>query len=319
MAKNDYGIQVNKKNRIAELKSQLSLFILCLPGVVATFIWGYMPLSGLVLAFKDYKPRDGIWGSDWVDPIFKNFEILFVTGNMGRIIGNTVGYSIATIIIQIVVPVIFALLLFEVRQRWAVKLIQTFAIFPRFLSWVVVGFITYALLDINKGLINVMLGGFGIEAVAWYQFPEAWIFIIPIVSLWKVLGINSVMYYAALMGVDAQLFEAAELDGATKLQKIWHISIPCINNIIIILLILSLGSVFRGDFGLFYQIPRNSAAILSTTDVIDTYIYRAIAGTSGSSLEMSTAVALIQSIVGFICIVSANLIVKKIDNEKGLF
>ncbi|MFI3212989.1 MAG: ABC transporter permease subunit [Eubacteriales bacterium] len=304
-------INYRKSNKIT---SQLSLFMLCLPAVICTIIWGYVPLSGLVLAFKRYNFKDGVFGSAWCG--LDNFDVLFKSNDMGRIIRNTVGYASLNIVLSIVCGVILALLLFEIKSKMSIKIIQTLAILPRFLSWVVVGFVTYACFEINNGVFNQIRGFFGAEPLSWYTTPEVWLFIIPFMAIWKKIGIDAIMYYAALMSVDAEQFEAADLDGASKLQKIWYISIPSIKGIIIILLILSLGSIFRGDFGLFYQIPRNSGSIYATTDVIDTYIYR---GLKDGSYAMSTAVGLVQSVVGFVCIVAANLIVRKVDPEASLF
>lgn len=271
-------------------------------------------MTGLVLAFKKYNFKKGVFGSDWCG--FKNFEVLLKSNDLERIIRNTVGYAIINIVVGIVFGVILALFLFEIHNRAAIKAIQTMSILPRFLSWVVVGFVSYAFLNTEKGLLNQIITLFGGTAKNWYNDPGAWVFIIPFFNEWKKIGIDSIMYYAALMGVDAALFEAAELDGATKLQKIRYISIPTIKGIIIILLILNLGSIFRGDFGLFYQIPRNVGMLYPTTDIIDTYVMR---GLQSGSYAVSTAVGLIQSLVGFICIVGANLIVKRIDPESSLF
>ncbi len=303
-----------KSSQFDKHREQFSLFMLCVPAIIFTFIWNYMPMSGLVLAFKDYSFRDGIWGSDWAG--FKHFQILFESDELFRIIRNTVGYAIVNIILGIVCGVIFALLLFEVHRKFAVKIVQTLAILPHFLSWVVVGFISYALLHIDKGIFNQIIEFFGGTPIDWYTTPEPWVVILPFFAEWKKIGLDAIMYYAALMSIDSQLFEAAELDGANKLQKIWHISLPSLKGIIIILGILALGNIFRGDFGLFYQIPRNVGAIYSTTDVIDTYVIR---GMTGGSFSVPTAVGLIQSVVGLVCVIGANAIVKKIEPEHSMF
>ncbi len=303
-------------NRMEKYKEQISLFLLCVPAIIFTFIWSYIPMSGLVLAFKDYNFAKGMYGSDWSDPIWKNFNILFQSDELFRIVRNTVGYALLNIVLSAVCGVILALLLFEVTSKKAIKTIQTLVILPRFLSWVVVGFISYALLHIDRGVINQIIVSFGGEPVDWYTTLGPWVFILPFFAEWKKIGVDSIMYYAALMSIDSELFEAAELDGANKFQKIWHISLPSVSGIMIILTILAFGSIFRGDFGLFYQIPRNVGILYPVTDVIDTYVIR---GMTSGSYTIPAAVGLIQSFVGLICIVGTNLVVKKIDPEKSLF
>ncbi len=302
--------------RFERFKEQFSLFLLCIPALVFVAIWNYFPMGGLVLAFKQYNFQDGIFGSPWADPLFKNFQILLQSDELFRIIRNTVGYALINIVLSVVCGVIFALLLFEVTNKSLIKATQTLAILPHFLSWVVIGFISYAFLHIDRGLLNQMITFFGGEPVDWYTTQEPWVFIIPFFAEWKKIGLDAIMYYAALMSIDSELFEAAELDGANKLQKVLHISVPSLKTIIVILTILALGNIFRGDFGLFYQIPRNVGVLYPVTDVIDTYVIR---GMTSGSFTIPAAVGLIQSIVGLICVVGTNLVVRKIDKDSSLF
>ena len=208
-------------------------------------------------------------------------------------------------------------MLFDVKSRTAIKTYQSCLITPNFISWVVVGYIAYIFLNPEYGTINKFLTKIGLPAVQWYNSPKLWPGILTVVSVWKGVGMNTVMYYAALMGIDSQIFEAAELDGANKLQKIWNITIPSLIPIITILFILSIGNIFRADFGLFYQVTRDVGALYETTDVLDTYIFRTM--NEIGDMSISSAVGLLQSVVGFIFVVTVNKIVGKIDPERSLF
>lgn len=207
--------------------------------------------------------------------------------------------------------------MFEVKRRSHVKVYQTVSIIPSFISWVAVGYIVYSLLDPTKGLVNQILEAFGKGGIEWYSEAKYWPIILLIAKTWQGVGLGSIIYYAALMGVDNELFEAAEIDGAGKLQRIWHVSLPQIVPIIIVMAILDIGKIFRADFGLFYNVTRDVGALYSTTDVIDTYVFRALM--QQGNIGMSSAVGLVQSVVCFVTLVATNLIVKKISPENSLF
>lgn len=296
-------------------KENLQLLTLALPTIILLLIFNYWPMFGIVLAFKDYKVPKGIWGSPWAG--FKNFEFFLESQDAFRVIRNTLGLNFMFIVAGIFFGVLFALIMFEVKRRRHVKIYQTVSIIPSFISWVAVGYIVYALLDPTKGLVNQMLVSLGREPIAWYSEPKYWPVILLITKTWQGVGLGSIIYYAALMGVDQELFEAADIDGAGKLQKTWYISIPQIVPIIIIMAILDIGKIFRADFGLFYNVTRDVGALYPTTDVIDTYVFRALM--QQGNIGMSSAVGLIQSVVCFITLVTTNLIVKKISPENSLF
>ena len=247
----------------------------------------------------------------------KNFEFFLESQDAWRVTRNTLGLNFLFITVGIICGVIFALIMFEVKKARHVKIYQTVSILPSFFSWVAVGYIVYTLLDPTKGIVNQILGIFGIEGISWYSEPEYWPVILLITKVWQSVGLGSIIYYAALMGVDAELYEAAEIDGAGKLQKTWYISIPQIIPIIIIMGILDIGKIFRADFGLFYNVTRNVGALYPTTDVIDTYVYRALM--NQGNYGMSSAVGLIQSVICCATLVITNLIVKKISPENSLF
>jgi len=272
-------------------------------------------MLGLIIAFKDYRNNLGIFKSEWVG--LKNFKFFFTSQDAFRIARNTVGYGLLFIILGIVCAVTIAILLYEVKNRLALKFYQTTMIIPHFLSWVIVGYITYILLEPNIGTLNQILNFFGLKSISWYLEPKYWVIILPVVNVWKTVGLNCIMYYAALMGIDEQLFEAAQIDGASKLKQIRYITIPSLVPLMTILTILHVGNVIKGDFGLFYNIPRNVGLLYPTTDIIDTYIYRGLQ--TGDDIGITTAVGLFQSVVGLIMVVGTNKIVKKISPENSLF
>lgn len=290
------------------------LLTLAMPAMIFLFIFCYIPMFGIIIAFKDFKPILGVFDSPWNG--FKNFEFFFMSQDFFRIVRNTVGYALIFIALKIVLGVAIALMLNEVRSRKALKYYQTTMILPHFLSWVVVGYVSYILLKPSSGMLNQMIRFFGGEGIDWYSEPNVWPVILPIVNSWKHIGMDSIMFYAALMGLDAEVYEAATIDGATKWQQTMKISIPLLAPIICIIGILAMGSVFRGDFGLFYQIPRNVGALYPTTDVIDTYVMR---GVMDGSIGPTAAVGLVQSVVGLIMVVGTNLVVKKLDPDSSLF
>ena len=305
--------KTKRKRRITGDKFQL--VILAAPAVVLTFIFSYLPYFGLVLPFKDYKPAKGMFGSEWVG--LKNFEFLLTSNDLGRILKNTLLMNGLFIFFGLVASVAFALLMYEVKKAWQVKVFQTTAILPHFMSWVVVAFMVFTLLDENNGLVNQLLRGLGFDGVSWYKDPVYWPFILLITNLWHSVGMGSIIYYSSLLSMDAELLEAAEIDGATKLQRVRYISIPHLVPIMTIKTIMSIGNCFRADFGLFYNVPKNLGRLYPATDVIDTYVYRAMMELH--SYGMSSAASLFQSITCCIVLLLTNKIVSKISPENTLF
>ena len=293
------------------------LTLLSLPTIMLLLIFSYWPMYGIVLAFKNFKVTDGIWGSPWREPLFGNFEFFFKSQDAWRLVRNTVGLNILFIAVTTVCTVGFALLMFEVKKRWEVKTFQTFSIMPSFLSWVIVSYVVYIFLDPSKGVINSIIVALGGKGIAWYTEPAYWPMILLITKIWQGVGLGSIIYYAALMGIDGELFEAADIDGASKIQKIKAISIPSLVPIVTVMTLLAIGNIFRGDFGLFYNVTRNVGALYPTTDVIDTYVFRALM--VDSNIGMSSAVGLFQSVVCTITLVISNGIVRKIDPDNSLF
>lgn len=295
-------------------RKNLPLFLLTVPALIYFILFHYAPMFGVIMAFKDFQYNLGILGSPWSG--LKNFEFFFTSNDAWRILRNTVGYSLLFIVVGNVVALTCALLLNEVKSRFFLKIHQTAMLLPNFLSWVLVGFITYIFLNPNMGTLNQLITFLGFEEKNWYSDPGYWPYILTVTSLWKGVGLQILIYFAALLGVDPELYEAAKIDGATKFRQAWHISIPAIMPVFTILAILAIGDTFRGDFGLFYQIPRDVGLLYSTTDIIDTYIFR---GLRTGDLGVTAAVGLFQSVVGLILILVVNWIVKKIKPEHALF
>lgn len=296
-------------------KNQLQLYSLLAIPVLLVFVFCYLPMVGIIIAFKDYRYNSGIFGSKWCG--LKNFEFFFKSDDFLKITWNTLYLNFLFITFGIFFALVVAILLYDVKKRAAVKTFQTVLITPYFLSWVVVSYMVYGFLSPQNGLLNSLLQSMGMETYDWYSKPDAWPAILVMLSIWKNVGMDSVIYYAALMSIDDSLFEAADLDGAGRFQKILHITIPSLVPIIIITAILKIGNIFRADFGLFYQITRDSGALYDVTDVIDTYIFRTMR--TVGNMGMSTAVGFLQGIVGMVMVIVTNKLSKRIDPDAGLF
>lgn len=295
-------------------RDTIDFLIMILPAVVILFLFNYAPLYGLLIGFKKYNPNLGIFGSEWVG--FENFKFFFTSSDAVRVTRNTLLYNGSFIIIDLVVAVALALLFFNLRNRIALKTYNTIVILPKFLSAVLISFIVYGILNPVSGVLNQVLASFGMEAVDWYSVPSAWPFILVIVHIWQTVGMNCILYYASLMGIDDSLFEAATLDGASKWKMITNICIPHLSSIMCITSILAVGGIFGGDFGLFYQTPRDIGSLYSTTDILPTYIFR---GLQDGNMSISAAIGLFQSLVGMCLVILTNTIVTKIAPENSLF
>lgn len=311
-------IQTSKtvqKTRNTIKNSMWQVYVLGAIPLLLIVVFNYIPMIGIILGFKDYRYDKGIFGSEWVG--FDNFEVFLKSKDFVTITKNTLIMNAIFIVCGMVAAILVAILLYELLSRKATKVYQTIMITPNFLSWVVVASMVYAFLHPSNGLINSLIVRAGGEKVDWYATPDAWPFILTIASVWKHVGMDSVMYYATLMGIDHSLYEAAELDGASKIQKSLYVTLPHLTSLIIMLTILKIGGIFRADFGLFYQLPRDCGELYSVTDVMDTYIFRTmrVIGDYG----LSAAVGLIQSIVGMVLVLVTNHIVNKIDPYSALF
>jgi len=305
---------MNLRKSIKDIKKNGELILLALPAVLYIFVFSYIPLYGLILPFKNYKYNLGFFKSPWVG--FENFKFLFTSDMLFTITRNTILYNLVFIVVGGFVAVSLALMLFELSKR-LVKIYQTVMFFPYFISWVVVSYIALAFLDMEHGLFNVILEAFGKEPVLWYSVPKYWPVILVLVNIWKGMGYGAILYYAGLMGIDNELFEAAKLDGASRLQQIRYVSLPMLKSLITIMVILQIGRIFYGDFGLFYNVTLDSSMIRSTSEVIDTYVYRSLRQLG--DIGMASAAGLYQAIVGFVLVLLSNLAVRKINKDYALF
>ncbi len=308
--------------RFSKAKKTLMLLSMVAPGALWLLLLRYLPMGGIILAFKNYKiyPKDptflnNLIHSKWVG--LDNFKFLFTTGDSWVMIRNTLAYNIVFIILGVIIPVAFAIMMSELSKKFVAKTYQTLMFFPYFLSWVVVSYFLNAFIDAQYGLIPMAQRAAGETAVSWYTTPGPWPYIILFANLWKNVGYSTVLYLAAITGIDQTQYEAAAIDGASKWQQILHVTLPNLRTMIAILFILNVGKIFNADFGLFWNVPMQNGALFSVTQVIDTYIYRVLMNTG--NIGQSTAAGLLQNIVGFICIIGANAVVKKIDSDSTLF
>lgn len=292
------------------------MYLMFIPGMIYLFVNSYIPMFGIQIAFRQYNAAKGVYGSPWCG--LTNFQFLTKTKDAWIMIRNTVLYNITFIVLGTVLAVATAIILNEIRNKMAKQLYQTIILIPFLISMVIVSYLAYAFLSTSDGFINnSIVKLLGAEAIDWYNTPKYWPFILVIINIWKGLGYNMILYYATICGIDATLYEAAVVDGATRWQKVVHVTLPGLKSTIIILTLMALGGIFRSDFGLFYQVPLNSGPLINITQTIDTYVYRGLI--QNNNVGMSSAAGLYQSVVGFVLVVAANAIVRKIDSDSSLF
>ena len=297
------------------------LTTMMLPATVWLLLIRYLPMFGITMSFLDYRlptrklpfPKN-LLKSPWVG--FKNFQFLFTSESV-TMIRNTIGYNALWIVLGLLISVSFAIMMSELTRKFLAKTYQTLMFFPYFLSWVVVAYFLFAFLDPTNGMIVRSQKAAGVAAIDWYNSPGYWPVILTICSMWKNTGYSTVLYLSAITGIDRSQYEAAAVDGATKWQQMIHVTLPHLKPMIIILLIMNVGKIFNADFGLFWSVPMNSAPLYPATQVVDTYVYRAY--TSTGNVGMSTAAGFLQNLVGFICIMTANGIVRRLDADSSLF
>lgn len=307
-------VKVKSNSSVVKRRENFYLLLMALPGMLLLFVFNYLPMTGIIMAFKDYNPNLGIWGSPWNG--FENFKFFFTSQDAPRVIGNTLFYSVSFLILDLIAGVGLALMFYNLRSRKALKFYNTVVILPRFLSAVIIAFIVYIILNPSYGLMNQIIVALGGSKIQWYMKAEYWRIILIVTHVWQTMGMNSIIYYASLMGLDESLIEAARLDGANKWQETWYVVIPHLIPVMVITTILAIGRLFQGDFGLFYQVPKDSGILYPSTDIINTFVYRAL---QEGSLEKSTAVGLFQSAMGCLLVIITNKIVNKISPENSLF
>lgn len=298
------------------LKFGIPLYTMMIPGFIYLIINNYMPMAGLVVAFKQYDARKGIFGSDFIG--LQNFKYLFATKDALVITRNTLLYNALFIVLNTVLSIFIAILLSELFSVGARKIYQSVILLPFLISTVIAGYIVFGFLSADSGFVNKsILPLFGIEGISWYNEPKYWPVIITLVYIWKNVGYNCIIYLSAIIGIDRQYYEAAALEGAGKIRQIFSITLPMIKSVTIMLILLAIGRIFYADFGLFYQVPMNSGALFPTTNVIDTYVYRSLIQIG--NIGMSSAAGFYQSIVGLVLVSISNLVIRKVDPESALF
>ena len=321
-------IQQKKKKRGKIRVDDLQLFALSLPTTIWYLLFCYIPMFGILIAFKKYKVAPGkgfLWSlihnSPWCG--LDNFKFLF-SSNMKTTIAmfrNTVGYNIVFIVLNIVIPVALAILISHLYSKRLAKVCQTAIFLPHFLSWVVVGYFVYAFLATNEGLVNNVLISMGINPIRWYQ-KEAigyWPFILVFLNVWKNMGYNMIVYMASINGIDGSLYEAAVIDGASKHQQTRYITLPLLKPVIIIMFIMAVGRIFNSDFGLFYRTTRNSSGLYNAFVTLDVYVYNSLFKSTIQTYGYASAAGFIQSVLGCLTLLAANAIVSKVDKENAFF
>ena len=304
-----------REGRLARLKTQIGYYIMILPSVFMILLFNYVPMAGIYVAFTDYKPAKGMFGGKFVG--FKHFKLFLESMDFERVLRNTLLYNVARIIIiSLLVGVVFALLLYEIKSKMTNKIYHTCMLLPAFISWTVTSAALLVLLHADNGLVNDLLVKLGAEPIAWYKEGKYWPVIIMICMIYKDAGMSSIYFYSSLLSIDTELFDAAQLDGANRIQQIIHISLPAMAKIFCITLIMSVGSVLSGALSPYFELTFNQGALYETTQVLGTYIYN---GLGGGRFSFMAAVGLMQSVIGLFLVLTSNAVVTKVDPESAMF
>jgi len=308
------GRTLRRGGFLQDLRSN-RVYLLLLPAVLYVLIFCYIPMGGVVIAFKNYNYSSGILGSAWVG--MKNFRFLAISNKLWTLTRNTLAYNFVFITVGMFMEVSFAIIINEMRCKWFKKTFQSFMFLPFFISWVVATAVIQTLLDYDSGLITRMVESMGGNMVNIYTTASPWPYLLVFFRMWKGVGYGSIIYLSAISGIDQEMYEAAEIDGANSWQKVFRITVPNLVPTMVIMFLLAVGQIFRGDFGMFYQMVGNNGVLLETADILDLYVYRAMS--SGTNLGMSAAAGLYQSVLCFATIMLVNFIVKKIQPDYTLF
>ena len=312
------GARTEKRAFKDTVKKHSALYVMLIPGIIYLILFNYLPMFGMILSFKKINFRDGILGSQWCG--LDNFKYALSAPSLFMALKNTVLYNIVFLFIGMALSILLAIMLDLLWGKFSKKVYQTVMIMPHFLSWVIVSYLVFGFLGIESGIMNnAVLPFLGMDKINWYMESKYWPAILIIVYFWKSWGYSSIIYTSALSGVDMQLYEAADIDGATVPQKLWNITLPAIKPIISMMIILKVGAILSTDMGLFYQIPLNTPQLYNTTNVISTYTYNLMTGSGANTLGMASATSMLNSLVGFVLIIISNKIVKKLDSDGGIF
>ena len=314
---------MGKKRSLAKSskKESRQLNFMTVPVIVWYALFCYLPLFGIAFAFKEFTPVPGdslfknlFINSPWVG--FRNFSYIFRNPQIRSIIFNTLFYNVIFLIAGIIIPVFLAILLSEVHQKSVKGLVQMTLVLPYFISWVIVGYCVYGFLSTDTGLFNSILQNFGFDKTQWYQSPQYWRFILIILGIWKSSGYTMVIYLCSITAIDRTLYESASLDGASFFQRVRYITLPHLKTTISTLFILGIGSILSSDFGLFYQVPMDSGALQEVTQTLDVYVYKSLM--QDANFSYSSAAAFLQSAVGCVLLIIANIIVSRLDKDSAL-
>jgi putative aldouronate transport system permease protein len=307
--------EVNRGLR-KELSRSRTLILMCVPAILFFLVFFYAPMPGAYIAFTDFRYNQGIFGSRFVG--LENFRFLIISGKLWQLTRNTILYNLAFIFLGNAVQIFVAVLLNEVRVRWFKKVTQTIMFLPYFISAVLVGFLSFSLLNFDYGFVPNLFKAMGLAPPKFYSNPAVWPFIIVLVNLWQTTGYGSIVYFASIMGIDPAIYEAAQIDGAHALQRIRYIILPSLRPTIVVLILFSIGGILKGNFGLFYNLVGNGNPILQpTTDIIETFVYRSLM--NQFNFSSSAAAGLYQSAVGFAIVMAANWVVKRLESDYALF
>ncbi|WP_159886954.1 ABC transporter permease [Paenibacillus puerhi] len=316
-----YANKAVKKQRgafgsfIHELLRNKFLYALALPGVLWFFVFAYLPMGGIVIAFQDFKAMKGITGSEFVG--LKNFQFFFKSSDWIKIVFNTVYLNVLFITFGTLASIAIAIMVTELTGKWFKKITQSIMIFPHFLSWTVVAMFITAFVATEGGFINQFLAGLGWEPITFLSSPEYWPTILVLLKIWHGAGFGAIVYMATIAGINPEVYESASMDGASRWQKIRFITLPLLKPTVILLTILAVGGIFNGDFGLIYAIIGRNPALYPTTDVIDTYVFRSLLDLG--DISMSAAIGFLQSLVGFLLVLTVNYIARKTAPDSAIF
>ncbi|WP_152401437.1 ABC transporter permease [Paenibacillus cellulositrophicus] len=300
---------------IREIVRNRYLYVLALPGLLFLIVFAYVPMAGHLIAFKQYRLADGIWGSKWIG--FDNFKFFFMGSDWYKVTFNTIFLNGLFIVCGLGIALLLAIFLSEIQNALYKKIAQSLIFMPYFISWLVVSMMVFAFLNMTDGILNRTLAANGLDPKNWYLMPSIWPAVLTIVYVWKFAGYYSIIFLAAIAGISGEYYESARIDGATRFQQIIHITLPLIRNVVIVLALLGVGRIFYGDFGMIYGIVGDTAPLYPTTDVIDTYSYRALRQLG--DFGKSSAVIMYQSVMGLVTIIIFNALAKRIDNDASLF
>jgi ABC-type polysaccharide transport system, permease component len=309
------GDEIMGQSFFYKLKRNRTLLFMLLPAVIYYIVFSYIPMAGVVVAFKSFNFRDGMFGSPWVG--FDNFKFFFQSGQAFKVTRNTILYNVGFIVVNTTLQMSMAIFISEIKNKYFKKITQSITFFPYFISWVIVGVIVYNIFNFEHGIFNSFLKTFSLTPVDIYSKPVVWIFLILFFNAWKGLGYGTVLYLAAIMGIDAEIYEAAQVDGANIFQRVFKITIPCLIPTMVILTLLAIGNIFRGDFQMFYQLVGNNGPLFDYTDVIDTFTFRSLL--QSNDFGMAAAAGFYQSAFCFVTILFTNFVVKRYDDDYSLF